>query len=73
MQMIINFQLSSGCQDLIAIEVIFILGGMTLFGCGRRACRNPHRVIKQQSKAIKIFVEKLYCVLKQLNMARVNS
>ena len=58
MRIIINFQLPSGCQDLIAIEVIFILGGMALFGCGRRACRNPHRVTKQHAKAIKIFVEK---------------
>ena len=56
--MIINFQLSSGCHDLIMIEVIFIFGGMTLFGYGRTANRSPREATNQHATVIKIFVEK---------------
>ena len=58
MRISINFQLSSGCQDLIAIVILFILGGMTLFGCGRYANRNPHKAPQQHATVINIFVEK---------------
>ena len=49
---------------------------MTLFGCGRRACRNRHKVTKQHAKAIKIFVKKLavkYCTSKQLTIILQNT
>ena len=58
MRLIVNFQLSSGCHDLIMIEVVFIFGGMTLFGCGRTANRSPREATIQHATVIKIFVEK---------------
>ena len=40
------------------IEVIFIFGGLTLFGCGRTANRSPREATNQHATVIKIFVEK---------------
>ena len=50
---------TSGKQDIIAIQVIFILGGITLFGSGCYANRNTHKATNQHAKVIKIFVERV--------------